>query len=56
MLGKELFLWLIVGVSLIRKRMDIRRELLKCEVMDNLILNLRGKILGLGLVEFEEIK
>lgn len=52
------YLWymcLTVSAGLARKTMDIRKELLKCEIMDNLILNLRVNVSGLGLVESEEI-
>lgn len=55
MLVKELFMCLTVSAGLARKTRDIRKELLKCEIMDNLILNLRVNVSGLGLDESEEI-
>ena len=55
MLVKELFMCLTVSAGLARKTMVIRREPLKCEIMDNLILSLRVNTSGLHLAEFEEI-
>ena len=55
MLVKELFMCLTVSAGLARKTMFIRREPLKCEIMDNLILSLRVNTSGLHLAEFEEI-
>lgn len=45
-----------MGVRLAKKGMDIRRQLMKYEIMDNLILNLRVNIPDIGLAEFEKIK
>ena len=52
---KELFLCLTVSAGLARKTMVIRREPLRCEIMNNLILCLRVNTSGFHLAEFEEM-
>lgn len=46
---------LTLAAGLASKGMNIRRELLKCEIMNTSITNLRVNTPGLGLVEFQEI-
>ena len=52
---KELFMCLTVSAGLARKTMVIRRQPLKYEITNNLILCLRVNTSGLHLAEFEEI-